>query len=128
MAKLIFGTLGAMVVLFALWFVFAFTAPAFTALNNTLDYATQKVDDRTSYDTIKQVEDTCRAMQASYEADRLTYEQYKGADDEKANWAEQAKMRANRTAASYNEYILKNSFVWEGNVPDDIKQKLDYLE
>lgn len=33
-------------------------------------------------------------------------------------------MRANRTAATYNEYILKNSYVWKGNVPDDIRAQL----
>ena len=37
-------------------------------------------------------------------------------------------MRANRTAASYNEYYLKNSFVWSGAVPSDIKGSLPYLE
>lgn len=35
----------------------------------------QKVDDATSYETRKQVEDSCRAMVASYEADKLTWEQ-----------------------------------------------------
>ena len=68
-------------------------------------------------------------MLASYEADRLTYEQYKSSDsEEKQGWAEQAKMRANRTAASYNEFMLKNSFVWEDNVPADIRTELPYLE
>lgn len=128
MLKWIAGTIAAILVFVALWAAFAFTSPLFTALNNTVDYATQKVDDRTNYDTIKQVEDTCRSMQASYKSDVLTYEQYKDADGEKGNWAEQAKMRANRTAASYNEYILKNSFVWDGNIPDDIAQSLQYLE
>lgn len=37
-------------------------------------------------------------------------------------------MRANKTASSYNNYILKNSFVWNGNVPADIKMELPYLE
>ena len=45
--------------------------------------------------------------------------------NEKQSWAEQAKMRANITAASYNEYILKNSFVWDGNIPKDISEKLN---
>ena len=36
-------------------------------------------------------------------------------------------MRANQTAASYNDYILKNSFVWRGNVPEDIKTELEVL-
>ena len=89
----------------------------------------QKADDATNYETLKQVEDTCRSMIASYEADRLTYEQYKNSeDDEQRSWAEQAKMRANRTASTYNNYILENSYVWSGNVPEDIDSELDYLE
>lgn len=89
----------------------------------------QKADDATNYETLKQVEDTCRSMIASYEADRLTYEQYKNSeDDEQQSWAGQAKMRANRTASTYNNYILENSYVWSGNVPEDIDMELDYLE
>ena len=89
----------------------------------------QKADDATNYETLKQVEDTCRSMIASYEADRLTYEQYKNSeDDEQQSWAEQAKMRANRTASTYNNYILENSYVWSGNVPNDIDSELDYLK
>lgn len=89
----------------------------------------QRADDATNYETLKQVEDTCRSMIASYEADRFTYEQYKNSeDDEQQSWAEQAKMRANRTASTYNNYILENSYVWSGNVPNDIDSELDYLE
>ena len=89
----------------------------------------QKADDTTSYETLKKVEDTCRAMISSYESDRMTYEQYRESDDsEERSWAEQAKMRANRTASTYNNYILENSYVWEGNVPQDIDNQLDYLE
>lgn len=89
----------------------------------------QRADDATNYKTLKQVEDTCRSMIASYEADRLTYEQYKNSeDDESQSWAEQAKMRANRTASTYNNYILENSYVWSGNVPEDIDMELDYLK
>ena len=89
----------------------------------------QKADDATNYETLKQVEDTCRSMIASYEADKLTYEQYKNSeDDEQRSWAGQAKMRANRTASTYNNYILENSYVWSGNVPEDIDSELDYLE
>lgn len=92
-------------------------------------YDVQKVDDATNYDAIKKVEDTCRAMIASYESDKLTYEQYKDSDsEEKQGWAEQAKMRANKTASSYNNYILENSFVWKDNVPDDIKDKLEIIK
>lgn len=100
-----------------------------TWFTNKVEYIDRKIDDATSYDTRKKVEDTCRAMQASYESDRLTYEQYKDSDnEEKQSWAEQAKMRANKTAATYNNYILENSFVWSGNVPADIAGKLVYLE
>ena len=108
---------------------FFFFTPAGVAFRNSYGFAVQKVDDATRYETRKKVEDTCRAMIANYEADRISYEQYKQSDDaEKQRWAEQAKMRANRTAASYNEYYLKNSFVWSGAVPADIKGSLPYLE
>lgn len=108
---------------------FLYNTPVGRALFNAHEYAVQKVDDTTRYQTKKKVEDTCRGMLASHEADRLTYEQYKTSDsEEKKSWAEQAKMRANRTAASYNEFVLKNGFVWEGNVPADIRTELPYLE
>lgn len=98
-----------------------------TIWNNQM-YEVQKADDRTNYKTIKAVEDNCRAMQASYTKDKLAYEQYKGStSSEKQGWAEQAKMRANATAAKYNEYVLKNSFVWEENIPGDIADELPYL-
>ncbi|MBP3404735.1 MAG: hypothetical protein J6N18_01420 [Kiritimatiellae bacterium] len=99
-----------------------------TWLGNKVEYIDRKIDDATSYETLKKVEDTCRAMQASYESDRLTYEQYKDSDnEEKQSWAEQAKMRANKTAATYNSYILENSFVWKDAVPDDIRIELPIL-
>ena len=89
----------------------------------------EQIDDATNYETRKTVEDSCRAMIASYEADKLTYEQYKDSEsDEQRSWADQAKMRANRTAANYNNYILKNSYVWSGNIPEDILAELPVLE
>lgn len=96
---------------------------------NNWFHTVQKVDDDTNYKTLKKVEDTCRSMIASYEADKLTYEQYKDSDnEEKQSWAEQAKMRANKTASSYNNYILKNSYVWKNNVPADIYLELQIIE
>lgn len=89
----------------------------------------QKMDDATNYETRKEVENACRAMISSYEADRLMHEQYKDSDnEEKLSWAEQAKIRANRTAATYNNYILENSYVWSQNIPDDIQDELSYLK
>ena len=109
--------------------VFFNATPTGKAMWNTWFSNVQKADDNTRYDTLKKVEDTCRAMIASYESDRLTYEQYKDSDnDEKLSWAEQARMRANKTASSYNNYILENSFIWENNVPADISQQLEYIE
>lgn len=104
-------------------------APVLRGVGNVQQYAVSKVDEATRYELHKEVEDTCRAMISSYNADKLTYEQYRDSEDkEKLGWAEQAKMRANKTAATYNEYILKNSFVWQNNIPADIRQSMDYLE
>ena len=103
--------------------------PAGRAAINSYFHDLQRVDDRTSYATRKQVEDSCRAMISSYESDRLTYEQYKDSDsEEKQSWAEQAKMRANKTASTYNNYVLKNHYVWEDNIPRDIKEQLEFIE
>lgn len=120
------GVLLALVLCFGVW---VGCTHAGRAAWNLWFGSVQKVDDATNYKTRKQVEDTCRAMISSYEADRLTWEQYKDSDsEEKQGWAEQAKMRANKTAATYNNFILENSYVWSGNVPDDITGELEYLQ
>ncbi len=99
------------------------------ATTNGYDFLARKIDDATNYDVIKEVEDTCRAMIASYTADKMRYEAYAASDsEEKQSWAEQAKIRANTTAVKYNEYYLKNSFVWKDNIPDDIAVELPYIE
>ena len=109
--------------------IFFGATPTGKAMWNNWFHAVQKTDDDTNYKTRKQVEDSCRAMIASYNSDKLTYEQYRDSDnEEKQSWAEQAKMRANKTASSYNEYVLKNSYVWENNVPSDIQYELSYLQ
>lgn len=103
-------------------------APEYRAWKNTVEHAVQKADDATNYDTLKKVEDTCRAMQASYQADKLTWQQYRQSEsEEKRSWADQALTRANRTASTYNAYILENSYVWADNVPKDISKELPYL-
>lgn len=99
-----------------------------TFLTNKVEYVDKKIDDRTNYDTRKKVEDTARASIASYKTDKATWEMYKDSDnEEKQSWAEQAKMRANKTATVYNEYMLKNSYVFEGNIPADIDYQLEIL-
>ena len=83
----------------------------------------------TNYETLKQVEDTCRAMIASYESDRMTYELYHNSiSEEKQSWAEQARMRANKTASTYNNYILENEHIWQNAIPNDIRMRLDYIQ
>ena len=107
--------------------VFGLTPEGRTTWNNWF-HNVQKADDNTSYENRKHVEDTCRAMIASYESDKLTWEQYKDVfGTTQRIWADQAKMRANKTASSYNNYVLKNSYIWEGNVPADIRERLDYI-
>lgn len=109
--------------------IFFNLTPTGKAIWNNQFHSIKKADDNTNYKTLKKVEDTCRSMIASYNADKLTYEQYKNSEnEEKQSWAEQAKMRANKTASSYNNYILKNSYVWENNVPKDIYMELSYIE
>lgn len=106
---------------------FGFT-PGGRSVWNSYTHSLEKADEN-QYETKKQVEDTARSMIASYKSDVATYEQYKDSDnEEKQSWAEQAKMRANRTANSYNEYILKNSYVWEDDIPSDIDYSLPIVE
>lgn len=100
-----------------------------TWFGNKTNFINRKIDDATNYTTIKKVEDTCRSMIASYKTDKATYELYQESEStEKQSWAEQAKMRANKTANTYNEYVLKNSFVWQGNIPSDIDNSLSLLK
>ena len=115
--------------LFAVGILYFTATPAGRANWNNWWHGVQKADDVTNYETIKKVENTCRAMIASYESDKLTYEQYKDSDnEEKQSWAEQAKMRANKTAVEYNNYILKNTYIWKYNVPADIYIKLEIID
>lgn len=126
----IFAAIGTIVLVVALVGlpIFFGATPTGKAVWNDWFYDVQKADDATDYDTRKKVEDTCRAMIASYNSDKLTYEQYKDSEnEEKQSWAEQARMRANKTASTYNNYILKNKYVWQGNVPSDIRSSLEYI-
>lgn len=123
-SKVLLGFVVAIIVTLSIIF-----APNIRAKVNNWSYRIQKVDDVTNYETIKKVEDTCRAMISSYTSDKLKYEQYKDSEDkQEKSWGEQAKMRANNTASSYNNYILKNSFIWKDNIPSDIYMTLEYLD
>lgn len=109
--------------------IFFTAVPSGRVILNNWKHALRKADDSSMYQTKKMVEDTCRSMIASYESDVLVYQQYCDSDNsEKQLWAEQAKMRANKTASTYNNYILQNRYVWSGNVPPDIASDLSYVD
>ena len=127
--KQVLGVFGAIILLIILIVGGTFLGFFDTWFTNKVDYVNQKIEDRTNYSTRKKVEDTCRSMIASYKTDKSTYDMYKESNDsEKQSWGEQAKMRANKTANIYNEYILKNSYVFEGNIPSDIVYQLEILQ
>lgn len=108
--------------------IFFSVTPVGRSVWNNYTHSLEKADEN-QYETKKQVEDTARSMIASYKSDVLTYEQYKdSSNEEEQSWANQAKMRANRTANSYNEYIIKNSYIWEDNIPSDIDNSLPIVE
>lgn len=118
-----------LVILFVGLPIFFGATPAGKSVWNNWFHSVQVADDNTNYETKKHVEDTCRSMISTYNSDRLVYEQYKNSEEkEKKSWAEQAKMRANKTASTYNNYVLKNKYVWKNNVPDDIAMMLSYIE
>lgn len=93
---------------------------------NTQMYGVQKVDDATRYATRRDVEDTCRTMVASYKSDVATIRTYRKSG--KDEWADQVVIRANRTVETYNEFVRKNSFVWKGNIPEDIDNELALIQ
>ena len=99
------------------------------SFSNYLGWRHNKIDEATRYETIKKVEDTARSMIASYKADKVTYETFKDDKDPyNKSLADNARIRANKTAVLYNEYYLKNSFVWSNNIPADIDYELPIIK
>lgn len=120
---------GVVLVLLVVGLIVAMLVPSSRAAINEWQHDLHKIDDATTYKTRKQVEDTCRATIASYESDKNTWELYKDHEGaEQRGWADAARLRANKAAVTYNEYILKNSYVFEGNVPEDILAELPLIE
>ena len=130
MAKKVLSVLGIILIAVVVSLTIYFTAfPNGRMVINNWRTSLKQADDKTVYEARKKVEDTCRSMISSYNADKLVYEQYKNSEvEEERSWANNAKIRANQTASTYNNYILKNSFVWEDNVPSDIYMNLPYLQ
>lgn len=115
--------------IFILNIIFFSLTPGGRSIMNKWERSLIEADLDTNYQDTKMIEDTLRSYAASYEADKITYETYKDLDDQVSKDAAiAAKIRANRTAASYNEFYLKNSHIWKDRVPDDIKSNLEYLK
>ena len=108
--------------------IFFTATPAGRAIITSYRHDLSKADEN-NYKNRRDVENTCRAYISSYNSDKLAYEQYKNSSDEYyQRLAESYKQRANQTAMTYNEYFLKNSYVWENNIPADICSELAILE
>lgn len=113
--------------------VFFGATPVGRAMWNNWFHTVQKADDATSYETRKSVEGTCRAMIATYEKDKAEYEANMKLYETTGygfyiEVATGYRQQANSTASTYNNYVLKNSYVFEGNVPADIKTELEMLK
>lgn len=79
----------------------------------------------TRYEVRIQVEDTAYALIDAYNANIGLYEQYRDADDAKAN---AAKGRANVIAVIYNDFMESNTIVWGDSRPTDIEAELLLIE
>lgn len=111
------------------FFVLSSCTTGGVAISNMYVGQLKEVDNLTNYETKKKVEDTCRALIVSYNSDKTMYEQYVNSEQsEEQSWARAAKIRANKTAYQYNEFILKNKYVWKDNVPSDIQEELPLIE
>ena len=108
--------------------IFFGATPAGRQIITGYNYDMEKAGEN-NYENRRMVEEQCRAYIASYKADKLGYEQYKDSESElERSWAQSYRQRANRTAATYNEYMTKNSYVFKGNIPWDIPLSLAYLD
>ena len=122
--------IGMIFIVFVLWL--SFTASGREAWHN-YRHGLKKADE-TSYEVRKQVEDTARSYIVSYTNAKLKYEieleackEHPSIDEGASNSCRAAyisRRDANTIATQYNEYILKNSYVWDGNIPSDISMEL----
>lgn len=126
--KVLIGVGIGILVCLVIFIIFVNATPAGRRMWGSYENELQQADDDVQYEVRKQVEDTCRSMISQYKTDKLTYETYKDSDDSVLrSSANQARIRANATANEYNEYILKNSYVWKNNVPNDIYMSLETI-
>lgn len=78
---------------------------------------------------IIRVEETCRRYIALWEADLELYNETKDSDNPDIQRIhERVKTRMNEIADSYNRYLLINSYVFNGTLPDGIYAYIERIE
>lgn len=126
-------TLGTIILTLIIALVLSITfIPAARQAFNEYAFGMQRIDEETDYQNRKMVEDTARSMIANYEFAKAEYESYKtfceSDDKDRCQRALDAKTSANKTATNYNNYILKNRYLWKNNLPGDIYLELEIIE
>lgn len=106
--------------------------PSGRAMFNEYAFGMERIDEEIDYTNRKMVEDTARSMIANYEFARSEYESYvtycDTDDKDRCQRALDAKTSANKTATNYNNYILKNKYLWRNNMPSDIFYELEIIK
>ena len=102
--------------------------PEGVKIQNEYEESMVKADLESDYKTSIETETTLRSFKASYEADKITYMNNKDSEiREDQELARAAKTRANRTAATYNE-LLEHSLLDHIKFPEELEEKLEYIE
>lgn len=115
-------------------FIYFGFVPAGRSIVREHIFKMQDVDQEINYVNRKKVEDTARSMISNYQYAKSEYETYKFFckdsvyDKEKCQRALDSKSSANRTVSTYNNYLLKNNFLFKQNMPKDIYEKLEKIE
>lgn len=125
-------TLGTILITLLVAIILSITfIPQVRLVFNEYAFGMTRIDEETSYRNRKMVEDSARSMIANYEFAKSEYESYKSYcdtnDKDRCQRALDAKTSANKTASNYNNYILKNKYLWN-NLPDDIYLELEIIE
>lgn len=114
--------------------LFVTFTPMGRAMMNEYGFMMERVDEEIDYDNRKMVEDTARSMIATHDAAFMEYETYRTFceketyDENKCERALSARTSANKTASTYNNYMLKNKYLFKGNMPFDIFYELPFIE
>jgi hypothetical protein len=117
-------------------FLVMYMIPSSRAVINEYIFDIRSVDEETDYENRERVETLARTQVAAYDLNVRYYNDYMDYyEDEtdatlKAQYLTDARIykdRANAAATQYNEIMTENSFVWKGNIPDDLPASLPYI-